>query len=76
MHGRDDFHVDYYELHAGEVEEAVLAATDDEPERYFVRVTKPARIVTCRDCYATATVRAERERLFRPEAAGADDGRA
>ena len=66
-HTRADFLVDFYELHTGQVEAAVLRRSEDGPGQPYWRLLVPELVVTCRDCYRDPQIQDERERRFRPE---------
>jgi len=67
IHTRSHFQVDYYELHTGQVEAALLRHGEDGPVQVYQRLLVPELVVTCSDCYRDPSIRDERERRFRPE---------
>jgi len=71
VHTRTAFRVDYYALHTGTVEPVTVQRPNETTLTVF-RIVEPLEVVTCVDCYQRPEVRAERERLFRPEADAAD----
>lgn len=73
-HTRSAYRVDYYALHTGEVEPVSVARGEEaDVVSTVLRLLRPAEIVTCVDCYGQASIRAEREQLFRPELAHPHD---
>ena len=66
LHTRTSYRVDYYELHTGDVEPVTLSR-EDAPSMTILKLLSANEIVTCVDCYREPGVRAQRERLFRPE---------
>jgi hypothetical protein len=73
-HGRTAYHVDYYSLYTGEVEEQSLASEDGERRMTFQRLLSAVEIVTCADCYRDPAVQRRREERYRPETAAAEEG--
>ena len=72
LHTRSSYHVDYYQLHTGDVQPTTVARPDDPAG--VITILKLSRVnvvVTCADCYRQPNVRQERELLFRPEHAQA-----
>jgi hypothetical protein len=70
VHTRSSYRVDYYGLHTGEVEPVVVPRADETmPLVTVFKLLRPSEVVTCVACYQRPEVRAEREGLFRPEAA-------
>ena len=70
-HTRSSYRVDYYALHTGDVEPVQLQHDDGETVT-ILRLLKPYELFTCVDCYGKPAVRAERDRLFRPELSAAE----
>src|SRR5262245_42605851 len=70
VHTRSSYRVDYYALHTGEVEPVTLPRADETAPLVTVfKLLRASEVVTCAECYRRPDVRAEREILFRPEAA-------
>jgi hypothetical protein len=67
LHTRSSYRVDYYGLHTGDVEPVKLSRGDDLPPLTVLKLLSASEVVTCADCYREPRVRAQRERLFRPE---------
>lgn len=67
VHTRSTYRVGFYALHTGEVEPVRVARPDDGATITVLRLVRPFEVLTCADCYRQPSVRAERERLFRPE---------
>jgi len=67
IHTRTSYRVDYYELHTGPVEPALLRHGEDGPVQTYQRLLAAELVTTCADCYQSSMIQAERERRFRPE---------
>ena len=67
VHTRTSYRVDYYELHTGPVEPALLRHGEDGPVRVYQRLLAPELVITCVDCYLDPAIQEERERRFRQE---------
>ena len=67
VHTRSKCRVDYYELHTGQVEAALMRRGEDGPVQVYQRLLVPEQVVTCADCYRNPVIQDERERRFRPE---------
>ena len=68
VHTRARYYVDYYELHAGQVEESTFRHGEDGPVQIYQRLVVPEVVITCADCYRDPMVQEVREHRFRPEA--------
>jgi hypothetical protein len=70
LHTRSSYHVDYYQLHTGDVQPTTVARPDDPGGTVTIlKLSRVYVVVTCADCYRRPNVRQEREALFRPEQA-------
>jgi hypothetical protein len=73
VHKRESYWVDYYALFTGDTEPVTISDPRDGSSRTVRHVVRPFEVFTCSECYRQPAVRAERERLFRPEQAAEAD---
>jgi hypothetical protein len=73
QHTRTTYRVDYYALHGGHGEACALVGDFAHHDTTFIRLLDHYEVISCAECYPLPTVRAERERLFRPEAFGSEE---
>lgn len=74
-HTRTAYEVDYYSMHTGEVEPTAVHRSDDTTITVY-RLLTAIDVITCVECYRSAAVQVERDRLFRPEATRAAEAAA
>jgi hypothetical protein len=66
-HTRTSYAVDYYSVHSGHGEVCSFTTDDGQRGGAYVKLLDRFDVITCVQCYGQPSVRAERERCFRPE---------
>ena len=57
-HTQKGYRVDYYLLHTGRTEWALLKnPEEDMPLRHYLKLTQPVDIISCTDCYAKTEIK-------------------
>lgn len=57
-HTPKGYRVDYYLLHTGRTERAILKnPKDDAVSFHYLKLTQPVDIISCTDCYANPQIR-------------------
>lgn len=64
-HTQKGYRVDYYLLHTGKTESALLKdPNDDTAKIHYLKLSDPVDIIVCIDCYAVAEIRKQLEDDF------------